>query len=143
LFIYQLFRSGTIEDATAAYNRRYATDSDCGSHWLKGDAKAQYNLGVMYDCSQGIHGLHERISTEVPLGTESQKPSITGLMYYQGQATAELRRGSEVLQKGCRAGLPIPGELGIMYYHGQGVSQDYVLAHMGSICSPPCISKKT
>src|SRR3989304_3876048 len=128
---------GQFEDATAAYERGdYATAFRLMKPLAeKGKAKAQHNLGVMYDYGRGVpqdtsialkwyrsaaeHGIPE---AQHNLGLMYQKAQ--GVPQNYSEAAKWYRRAAEQGMADSQV------NLGIMYYQGQGESRDYVLAHM-------------
>jgi TPR repeat protein len=128
---------GQFEDATAAYERGdYATAFRLMKPLAeKGDAKAQYNLGVMYDDGQGIPQDYTNALKWYRSAAEHGIPEAQhnlGLMYYQGQGVPQnYAEAAKWYRRAAEQGLADSQvNLGMMYYHGQGVSRDYVLAHM-------------
>ena len=101
----------------------------------RGDAMAQYSLGVMYDNGQGVTRDYKEAAQWYRKSAEqgvSQAQYNLGGMYYSGQgviqdykeAVAWFRKSAE--QGVARAQFA----LGLMYVTGQGVLQDNVYAHM-------------
>ena len=128
---------GQFDDAIAAYERGdYATAfrlmKPLGE---KGDAKAQHNLGVMYDYGRGVPQDYNKALKWYRMAAEKGIPEAQhnlGLMYFNGQAVPQnYAEAAKWYRRAAEQGMPDSQvNLGIMYYHGQGVLQDYVLAHM-------------
>src|SRR4030065_430137 len=129
--------SGQFEDATAAYERGdYATAFRLMKPLAeKGDAKAQHNLGVMYDYGRGVPQDYTEALKWYRSAAEHGIPEAQhhlALMYYQGQGVRQnYAEAGKWYRRAAEQGMAdTQVNLGIMYYHGQGVSRDYVLAHM-------------
>jgi len=128
---------GQFEDATAAYERGdYATAFRLMKPLAeKGDAKAQHNLGVMYDYGRGVPQDYTKALKWYRMAAEHGIPEAQhnlGLMYYQGQGVPQnYAEAAKWYRRAAEQGMADSQvNLGIMYYQGQGVSRDYVLAHM-------------
>jgi TPR repeat protein len=145
--------AGQFDDAVAAYERGdYASAFRLMKPLAEnGDAKAQHNLGVMYDRGRGIPQDHTKAWKWYRRAAEQGFPEAQhnlGFMYYQGQGVPQnyteaakwYRRAAEQGMKDSQV------NLGLMYYQGQGVSKDYVLAHMwlnlAASQYPPSVRKK-
>lgn len=128
---------GQFEDGIAAYERGdYATAYRLMKPLAeKGDAKAQHNLGVMYDYGRGIpqdfSKAREWYRRAAEQGTPEAQHNL-GLMYYNGQGIPQnYTEAAKWYRRAADQGMADSQvNLGRMYYEGQGVSQDYVLAHM-------------
>ena len=128
---------GQFGDAVAAYERGdYATAFRLMKPLAeKGDAKAQHNLGVMYDYGRGVPQDYTKALKWYRIAAEKGIPDAQhnlGLMYHNGQGVPQnYIEAAKWYRRAAQQGMPDSQvNLGIMYYHGQGVSQDYVLAHM-------------
>jgi TPR repeat protein len=128
---------GQFEDGITAYERGdYATAFRLMKPLAeKGDAKAQHNLGVMYDYGRGVPQDYTKAWKWYQMAAEHGIPEAQhnlGLMYYQGQGVPQnYSEAAKWYRRAAEQGMADSQvNLGIMYYHGQGVSQDYVLAHM-------------
>jgi len=128
---------GQFEDATSAYERGdYATAFRLMKPLAeKGDAKAQHNLGVMYDYGRGISRDSTKALKWYRSAAEQGIPEAQhnlGLMYYQGQGVPQnYAEAAKWYRRAAGQGMADSQvNLGMMYYQGQGVSRDYVLAHM-------------
>ena len=128
---------GQFEDATAAYERGdYATAFRLMKPLAeKGDAKAQHNLGVMYDYGRSVPQDYTKALKWYRMAAEHGIPEAQhnlGLMYYQGQGVPQnYAEAAKWYRRAAEQGMADSQvNLGIMYYQGQGVSRDYVLAHM-------------
>lgn len=128
---------GQLEDGIAAYDRGdYATAFRLMKPLAeKGDAKAQHNLGVMYDYGRGFPQDYSRALKWYRRAADQGIPDAQhnlGLMYYYGQGVPQnFIEAARWYRRAADQGMPDSQvNLGIMYYNGQGVSQDYVLAHM-------------
>jgi len=101
---------GQFEDATAAYERGdYATAFRLMKPLAeKGDAKAQHNLGVMYDYGRGVPQDYTKALKWYRMSAEHGIPEAQhnlGLMYYQGQGVPQnYAEAAKVVPKGRRAG---------------------------------------
>ena len=128
---------GQFEDGIAAYERGdYATAFRLMKPLAeKGDAKAQHNLGVMYDYGRGVPQDTTKALKWYRRAADQGIPDAQhnlGLMYYYGQGVPQSYiKAARWYRRAADQGMPDSQvNLGIMYYHGQGVSQNYVLAHM-------------
>ena len=128
---------GAFEDGQAAFDREdYATAIKLWRPLANtGNAKAQYNLGLMYEQGQGVAQDDKKAVKWYRLAAE------------QGNADAQFNLGymrdlgDKVLQDYKEAvkwyrlaaeqgGAQAQFNLGTMYDEGKGVLQDYVRAHM-------------
>jgi TPR repeat protein len=127
--------AGPFEDAVAAYQR-----GDYGTalrlwHLLaqQGDADAQFRLGVMYESSQGVLRSDAEAIKWYRKAAEQDDAVAQfnlGVMYAKGVSP---NHAEAALWYRCAADHGLAGaqfNLGMMYVEGQGVSQDYVQAHM-------------
>jgi len=128
---------GQFESAIAAYERGdYATAFRLMKPLAeKGDAKAQHNLGVMYDSGRGVTQDSTMALKWYRRAAEQGIPDAQhnlGLMYYYGQGVPQnYIEAARWYRRAAEQGMPDSQvNLGMMYTYGQGVSQDYVLAHM-------------
>ena len=128
---------GQFDDAIAAYERGdYATAFRLMKPLAeKGDAKAQHNLGVMYDYGRGIPQDQTKAWYWYRRAAEQGFPEAQhnlGLMYYQGQGVPQdYREAARWYRRAAEQGMADSQvNLGLMYYYGQGVSRDYIMAHM-------------
>jgi TPR repeat protein len=128
---------GQFDDAIAAYERGdYATAFRSMKPLAeKGDAKAQHNLGVMYDYGRGVPQDYTKALKWYRMAAEHGIPEAQhnlGLMYYQGQGVPQnYSEAAKWYRRAAEQGMADSQvNLGLMYYHGRGVSRDYVLAHM-------------
>jgi len=128
---------GQLEDGIAAYERGdYATAFRMMKPLAdKGDAKAQHNLGVMYDYGRGVPRDTTKALKWYRRAADQGIPDAQhnlGLMYYYGQGVRQnYTEAARWYRRAADQGMPESQvNLGIMYYNGQGVPQDYVLAHM-------------
>jgi uncharacterized protein len=127
--------AGPMEDAVAAYHRGdYATALRLW-HPLaeRGDADAQFHLGVMYESGQGVLRNDAEAINWYRKAAE-QNDAVAqfnlGVMYAKGVSP---NRAEAALWYRLAADHGLAGaqfNLGMMYAEGQGVSQDYVQAHM-------------
>jgi|GEM_PF-740882 len=128
-------RAGPVEDAVAAYQRGdYATALRLW-HLLaeRGDADAQFHLGVMYESGQGVLRSDAEAIKWYRKAAE-QGDAVAqfnlGVMYAKGvspnyaEATLWYRLAADHGLAGAQF------NLGTMYEEGEGVSRDYVQAHM-------------
>jgi TPR repeat protein len=101
----------------------------------KGDAKAQNNLGVMYDYGEGVPKDHAEAMKWYRRAAEqgyARAQDRLGLMYYNGQgAPQNYAKALKWYRKSAEQGLNLSQvKLGVMYEEGKGVPQNYVQAHM-------------
>jgi TPR repeat protein len=128
---------GRFDDAVAAYERGdYATAFRLMKPFAeKGDAKAQHNLGVMYDYGRGVPQNYTEAMKWYRKAAEQGFPDSQhnlGVMYEKGQGVPQnFNEAAKWYRRAAEQGLPESQvNLGVLYYNGQGVQQDYVLAHM-------------
>ena len=127
--------AGQFEDADAAYDRGdYATTVRLLKPIAEqGNAKAQYNLGIMYDKGQGV----PKDDTEA--GKWFRKAAEQGNAFAQVNLGFKYAKGQGVpkddteavkwFRKAAEQGIPkAQFNLGIMYEKGQGVPKDYAEA---------------
>ena len=128
---------GQFDDGIAAYER-----GDYGTAFRlmkplaeQGDAKAQHNLGVMYDYGRGTPQDNTKAVKWYRRAAEQGIPEAQhnlGLIYENGQGVP--RNDTEAVKwyrRAAEQGIPeAQVNLGVKYYKGQGVPQDYILAHM-------------
>jgi TPR repeat protein len=144
---------GQFEDGIAAYERGdYATAFRLMKPLAdKGDAKAQHNLGVMYDYGRGVPQDTTKALKWYRRAADQGIPDAQhnlGLMYYYGQGVPQSYiEAARWYRRAADQGMPdSQANLGLMYYYGQGVSQNYVLAHMwlnlSASKSPASVKKK-
>jgi len=101
----------------------------------QGIAKAQYNLGVMYDKGQGVP---QDYKEAVKLYRKAADQGIAkaqynlGVMYDKGHGVPQdYKEAVKWYRKAADQGIDVAqSNLGLMYENGQGVPQDYVQAHM-------------
>jgi uncharacterized protein len=127
--------AGPMEDAVAAYHRGdYATALRLW-HPLaeRGDADAQFHLGVMYESGQGVLRNDAEAINWYRKAAE-QNDAVAqfnlGVMYAKGMSP---NRAEAALWYRLAADHGLAGaqfNLGMMYVEGRGVSHDYVQAHM-------------
>jgi hypothetical protein len=127
--------AGPMEDAVAAYQRGdYATALRLW-HPLaeQGDADAQFHLGVMYESGQGVLRSEAEAIKWYRKAAEQDDAVAQfnlGVMYAKGVSPNHVEAA---LWYRCAADHGLAGaqfNLGMMYVEGQGVSRDYVQAHM-------------
>jgi len=127
--------AGPFENAVAAYQRGdYATALKL---WYllaeNGDADAQFQLGVMYESGQGVLR-NDADAIKWYRQAAEQDDAVAqfnlGVMYARGGSPnyAEAALWYRLAADHGLAGAQF--NLGMMYVEGQGVSQDYVQAHM-------------
>ncbi len=103
----------------------------------QGDAKAQFNLGLMYHEGRGVPQDYETALKWYRLAAEqgdADAQNSLGWMYGKGEGVPQdykttlkwYRLAAEQRDADAQS------NLGVMYYKGQGVLQDYVYAHMWS-----------
>jgi TPR repeat protein len=124
-----------VPDGVAAYNRGdYATASrEMKSLAEQGFAKAQYNLGVMYDKGRGVPQDYAEAARWYRKAAEQGDADAQfnlGIMYDKGRGVPQdyavaakwYRRAAE------KGHAKAQTNLGVRYYKGQGVPQDYAAA---------------
>jgi TPR repeat protein len=128
---------GQFDDAIAAYERGdYASAFRLMKPLAeKGDAKAQHNLGVMYDYGRGTPQDYTKALKWYRSAADHGIPEAQhnlGLMYYQGQGVPQnYSEAAKWYRRAAEQGMADSQvNLGLMYYRGQGVPRNYVLAHM-------------
>ena len=101
----------------------------------QGNAKAQYNLGLMYRDGQGIAQNYAEAAELFRLAAEqgdAQAQSILGSMYGTGQGVRQ--KYSEAVKwyrlAAAQGDTNAQFNLGVMYANGQGVSKGYGRAYM-------------
>jgi hypothetical protein len=128
-------RAGPVEDAVAAYQRGdYATALRLW-HLLaeRGDADAQFHLGVVYESGQGVLRSDAEAIKWYRKAAEQDHAVAQfnlGVMYAKGVSP---NYGEAALWYRLAADHGLAGaqfNLGMMHVEGQGVSQDYVQGHM-------------
>lgn len=135
-FATQVF-AGQFDDAVAAYERgNYATAFRLMKPLAeKGNAKAQHNLGIMYDYGRGIPQDYAKALKWYRKAAGQGIPEAQhnlGLMYYHGQGVPQnYTKAAKWYRRAANQGMAdSQANLSLMYYYGQGVSRDYVMAHM-------------
>ena len=144
---------GQFDDGIAAYER-----GDYGTAFRlmkplaeRGDARAQHNLGVMYDYGRGVPQDNTKAAKWYRRAAEQGIPEAQhnlGLMYENGQGVPQDNtKAAKWYRRAAEQGIPeAQVNLGLMYYNGQGVPQDYILAHMWlnlAAAQYPASAKKT
>ncbi len=126
-----------LGEGLAAYKRGdYATAMrEFRTLAAQGNARAQYNLGVMYRKGHGVPQDHvEAIRWLRKAAEQGLTPAQHGLgvMYSKGHGVPQdYAEAMRWWRKAAEQGIDgAQYNLGIMYGYGQGVQQDYVQAHM-------------
>lgn len=126
-----------FDKGLAAYQRSdYATTLE---EWEplaeQGYARAQSNLGVMYEQGQGVlQDYAEAVRWYLLAADQGDPPAQNnlGFMYANGQGVlqdfAEAVRWYRLAAD--QGNSPAQNNLGAMYTNGEGVAQNYLLAHM-------------
>ena len=131
--------AGPFEDGLAAYESGdFATALKLMLPLAeRGDAKAQVNLGLMYDNGEGVPQDDAEAVRWYRLAAEQGNADAQvnlGVMYDVGQGVpqdyAEAVRWYRLAAEQGDADAQV--NLGAMYGNGEGVPQDYVQAHMWS-----------
>jgi uncharacterized protein len=127
--------AGPFEDAVAAYQSGdYAAALRVWRRLAEqGDADAQFRLGVMYESGEGVLRSDAEAIKWYRKAAEQDDAVAQfnlGVMYAKGVSPnhAEAARWYRCAADHGLAGAQF--NLGMMYVEGQGVSQDYVQAHM-------------
>lgn len=129
--------AGPFEDGEAAWSRGdYATAL---SMWrplaAQGNAKAQYNLGLMYDNGQGVPKDYKEAARFYRLAAAQGNADAQynlGRMYYTGEGLPQDYKEAVRWYRLAAAQRDAGAQymLGRMYATGRGVPEDYVRAHM-------------
>ena len=125
-----------LKDAIDAFNRKdYKT-----VHRLltplaeRGDASAQYNLGQMYRKGEGVPLNYKEAAKWYRLAAEqgdAEAQFNLGKMYFKAQVPLNYKEAAKWYRLAADQGHgSAQNNLGWMYREGEGVPQDYVLAHM-------------
>jgi len=132
-------RRGTIEDAEKAYDRGdYQTAFRLYKPLAKqGDARAQFNLGMMYESGRGVPQNDAEMLKWYRKAADQGHALAQfnlGLQYSKGQGVQrDYAEGVKWYRKAADQGyVDAMGNLGYMYLNGLGVPRDNVLAHMWS-----------
>ena len=101
----------------------------------KGDADAQYNLGLMYDDGDGVKQNYNEAVKYYSLAAEqgdSHAQYNLGVLYYAGQGVLQnYTEAVKYLRLAAKQGTaPAQYNLGVMYLEGKGVKQNNILAHI-------------
>ena len=137
LFIANSAYAGALEDADKAYASKNYTQALklYKPLALKGEASAQYNLGVMYNNGQGVIQDYAEAVKWYKLAAvqgDAYAQSNLGFMYERGRGviqdyTEALKYYMLATMQGNATAF---NNLGVMFEAGNGVTQDYVIAHM-------------
>ena len=127
--------AGELEDGLAAYDRRdYKTALALFTKAAnKGDAKAQNNLGAMYDKGQGVPQDYNQAAS-LYLQAAEQGDAVAqnnlGLMYDKGEGVPQdYKQAVSWFRKAADQGdAKAQYNLGLMYYYGHAAPKDYVEA---------------
>jgi len=137
LLITGLAVASPMEDAAKAYARGdYKTAYRLNkSLAVQGNADAQFNLGIMYDNSQGVpQDYSEAVKWYRKAADQghAHAQSNLGRMYAFGKGVPQdFAEAVKWYRKAADQGhAHAQSNLGRMYALGKGVPQDYVLAHM-------------
>jgi TPR repeat protein len=127
----------SLPDAERAYNAKdYAKAAKLFRPLAEqGNAKAQFNLGLMYGNGQGVPQDYKETVKWYRLAAEQGDASAQynlGLMYRIGQGVPQdYKEAVKWYRLAAEQGdADAQEKLGIMYEFGKGVPQDYVLAYM-------------
>jgi hypothetical protein len=127
--------AGASEDCAAAAadgQQDYAaTLRLCRPLAEQGDAKAQSRLGFMYLTGQGVAQSDTEAAKWYRRAADQGDPAAQdslGSMYYAAQNYVEAAKWTRLAAE--QGHFAAQAALGLMYANGQGVPQDYVLAHM-------------
>ena len=101
----------------------------------KGDAEAQYNLGVMYDEGQGVPQNYKEALKWYTKAVEqgyAEAQCNLGVMYAEGRGVSKnYKEALKWFTKAAEQGYAIAqNNLGMLYCHGLGVPQSFVKAYM-------------
>jgi uncharacterized protein len=130
---------GTIEDANKAYD---SGDYQAAYRLYKplaerGDARAQFNLGMMYEIGRGVPQNYAEMLKWYRKAADQGHALAqfnVGLQYSKGRGVPrDYAEGVKWFRKAADQGdVDAMGNLGYMYLNGLGVPRDNVLAHMWS-----------
>jgi len=134
---HQVALADPFDDAVAALQRSDYKTALSGFRELadQGDAKAQYNLGVMYADGQGVPQDYKQavewFRKAADQGDANAQYNV-GFMYYNGQGvTQSYKEAAKWYRKAADQGdASAQHNLGLMYDMGQGVPKDFVTAYM-------------
>jgi TPR repeat protein len=131
--------AGPLDDGIAAY---HAGDYPTALRLIRpfaeqGVARAQYNLGVMYNEGRGVAQDYVEAIKWYGKAAEqgySDAEYNLGVMYETGHGVPQdFTAAANWYRKAADQGdAEAQFNLGVMYYKGLGVPQDYVMAHMWS-----------
>jgi uncharacterized protein len=101
----------------------------------QGDARAQYNLGVMYRDGEGVPQDYKTAMKWYSLAAEQGVANAQhnlGFMYYWGNGVPQdYKTAVKWYTLAAEQGdADAQFSLGVMYYNGESVLQDYIYAHM-------------
>ncbi len=101
----------------------------------RGDADAQYNLGVMYNNGDGVaQNYSEALKWHRKAAAQGNGNAQfhLGLMYDRGRGmTRDYTEAAKWYRLAANQGVAVAQyKLGVMYHDGQGVPRDYVQAYM-------------
>jgi TPR repeat protein len=129
--------AGPLEDGLAVYDHGdYATALPLLRPLAQqGDARAQFDLGSMYDLGNGVPQDFKEAMKWYRLAAaqgDSQAQTNLGLMYVQGNGVPQdFAQAMKWFRLAAIQGFsPAQFDLGLLYEHGNGVPQDFVRAHM-------------
>ncbi len=125
----------SMQSAKDAYQRK---DYKLAAEWFrkaadKGDAKAQYNLGMAYDTGQGVTQDYKQAAEwyrKAAVQGLAQAQNNLGILYKQGQGVPQDNgQAAEWFRKAADQGFAqAQHNLGLAYRDGLGVKQDKFLA---------------
>lgn len=116
-----LFNSGNYEKANELFQQLA----------IRGDARAQFTLALMYGSGQGVQEDHKQSVDWCKKAAEQglvEAQNFLGKIYENGigGVNQDYKQAVEWYRKAAFQGYPeAQSNLGIMYYLGQGITQDY------------------
>jgi TPR repeat protein len=129
-------RAGQFEDATAAYERGdYATAFEKILPLAEaGDARAQFNLCVLYHEGRGVPQNYAEAAKWFRLAAsqgDAKAQFSLGALYAEGQGVPQnYAEAAKWFRLAASQGYaPAQGSLGALYYLGHGVPQNYAEAY--------------
>jgi len=134
-----LFSSGVFADWEAGVDAYQAGDYKTALKEFRplaeqGDADAQFNLGVMYEDGQGVTQDYKKALKWYRLAAEQGDATAwhqLGVMHHYGWGVkTNYKEALRFYRLAAPQVVQSQYSLGAMYYQGQGVNQDIVIAYM-------------
>jgi len=129
--------SAGVDEGDAAYDRGdYRTAArEFEAAAQRGDAHAQFNLGLLYDGGQGVPQDNAKAAKWYRKAADqglAEAQVLLGFLYDGGRGVLpDYAEAAKWYRKAADQGFAVAQfYLGLLYAKGQGVPQDYVAAHM-------------